>query len=235
MSGADGVEIRGLRKSFPTRSGLLGLLRSRPRRVALDGLDLSVERGTTIVLLGRNGAGKTTLLRTIAGLLSPDAGTLRLDGRDVTTRADLRRDRTSLVLADDRSFFLRLSVAENLRFFAVLAGIGGAEVGRRIERALDRVGLADRARDPFHVLSSGYRQRVAIARGLLREPEFLLLDEPTRSLDDDATDAVHRILGEFVAEDRRRAVVLATHRREDPAKLGARSVEIVPPDERIAP
>jgi ABC-2 type transport system ATP-binding protein len=116
-----------------------------------------------------------------------------------------------LVGSDERSFFAELTGRQNLEFFAALQGLAPSPARRRIDSLLRRVGLDAAAEQPFRTLSSGTRQRLAIVRGLLTDPEILFLDEPTRSLDPISARAVRRLVSEFLVGELGRTVVLATH------------------------
>jgi len=192
-----GVHALGLTKIF-------GPLR------ALDGVDLSVEPGKVVALLGSNGAGKSTLIRCVATSIVPDAGTLSVDGIDVVAQPRQARSRVGLVLTDERSFFWRLSGRHNLEFFCALHGMTRAESAERSMEALASVGLeevADRRVDRY---SSGMRGRLAIARALLGRPSALLLDEPTRSLDPSSSLGVRKLVSEL-ASGEQTAILIATH------------------------
>ena len=136
-------------------------------------------RGEVRGLLGPNGAGKTTLLRMLFGLVAPDAGSIELFGTPLQSSDRVRLDGVA-GFVEDPSFYPYLSGRANLELLAELDG-GGARP--QIEDALERVGLAGRARDRVSGYSSGMRQRLGIAAALLREPRLLLLDEPTSGLD----------------------------------------------------
>lgn len=152
-------------------------------RPALNSVSFSVEQGETVGLLGPNGAGKTTLLKIIASLISVDAGSVRVFGHDVNRDPRPVRKRMGLVTCDERSFYWRLTGRRNLLFFATLYRVPAAAARDRIAMLLDTLGLTEAADRPYHSYSSGMRQKLAIARGLLASPELVLYDEPTRSLD----------------------------------------------------
>lgn len=167
-------------------------------------LDLRVERGETLLLRGPNGAGKSTLLRIVATAISPTYGQGSVLGFDlVGQRTEIRR-RTELVGHRTR-LYETLTARENLAFACSLHGM--PETG--VPEALDRVGLADVADERVGGYSQGMRQRVAVARALLRSPDLLLLDEPYAGLDDRAKEVVDDVIAESHA--RGGTVVLATH------------------------
>jgi ABC-2 type transport system ATP-binding protein len=185
------VRVRGLAKRYGDT-------------VALDGVDLEVRPGELRGLLGLNGAGKTTLLRTLFGLIRPDAGSIELLGGG-------RRDRGAGPLdgvagfVEEPAFYPYLSGRANLE---LLTGLDDTAVPD-LDGALERVGLAARARDRVSGYSTGMRQRLGIAAALLREPQLLLLDEPTSGLDPPGTQAVTVLLRELSA--RGVAVILSSH------------------------
>jgi heme exporter protein A len=167
-------------------------------------IDLRVERGEVVLLRGPNGAGKSTLLRVVATALSPTYGGGSVLGFDlVRDREEIRR-RIEL-LGHRTRLYEDLTAAENLRFACAMTGCPPEGV----PGALDRVGLAEVADERVRGFSQGMRQRVAVARALLREPDLLLLDEPYAGLDTSAGDAVDRAVVE--ARETGRTVLLATH------------------------
>lgn len=178
--------------------------------VALRGVDLNVAPGQVHVLLGPNGAGKSTLVRILAAGLVPDAGTVTVGGIDALAEPRRARARVGLVLADERSFFWRLTGLQNLAFFASLHGFGRKEAVERGRAALDRVGMSGLAGRRVDRYSTGMKASLALARALLGDPTVLLLDEPTRSIDPIATAAV-RDLVVGIARDDGAAVLFATH------------------------
>lgn len=152
------------------------------KRAALRGVGLEVRRGELYGLLGPNGGGKTTLFTILATLLPPDSGRASVFGLDVVRDAAAVRRRIGVVFQSP-SVDPKLTVVENLRHQGHLYGLHGADLRARIERSLERFGLAGRAGDRVERLSGGLRRRVEIAKGLLHRPEVLLLDEPTVGLD----------------------------------------------------
>jgi putative ABC transport system ATP-binding protein len=165
---------------------------------ALHELDLRIDAGEYVAVMGPSGSGKSTLLNLIGPLDRPTAGTYHLEGRDVTTlssveQAHVRSTRIGFVF---QSFHLvpRLTAAENIALPMMLSGIPAAERARRVAQALDDYGLKDRAGHRPDQLSGGQRQRVAIARATIMQPALILADEPTGNLDRHTGDEVVRLL-----------------------------------------
>jgi heme exporter protein A len=183
---------------------LIGLRRDYGERTVLDGVGLELSRGETLLVLGPNGAGKTTLLRILATLLRPSGGEVRALGCSLPGEAWKLRGRIGF-LGHEPLLYRDLSGRENLRFHARLHGLAG-EVGEaRISELLDGVGMERRAEQRVAELSAGMRQRLAIARCVLHEPELLLLDEPDSNLDAEGRELVRALIGP--GEDRTRVIV----------------------------
>jgi len=188
---------------------------------ALAGLNLHIDSGEYVAVMGPSGSGKSTLLNLLGLLDRPNAGTYRLEGRDVTTlspdeQATVRSTRIGFVF---QSFHLvpRLTAAENIALPMILAGIAPAERQRRVARALSDFGLDNRADHKPDQLSGGQRQRVAIARATIMQPALILADEPTGNLDrhtgEDVVNLLEALNGQGVT------LIVVTH---DPS-LGARA------------
>ena len=188
---------------------------------ALAQLDLAIDAGEYVAVMGQSGSGKSTLLNLLGLLDRPNAGTYRLEGRDVTTlsadeQARVRRERIGFVF---QSFHLvpRLTAAENIALPLMLAGIEPAERTRRVSRALEDFGLANRAGHRPDQLSGGQRQRVAIARATIMQPAVILADEPTGNLDRATGEEVIHLLEALNA--RGVTLIMVTH----DAALGERA------------
>ncbi|GBF09983.1 ABC transporter, ATP binding protein [Aeropyrum pernix] len=210
------VEAEALVKEYR-----MGLLPWRARTIrALDGVDLKVGRGTLFSLLGPNGAGKTTLVKILSTLLLPDSGWARVAGFDVVREANNVRSRIGVVLGGERALYWRLSGWDNLWFFSQLYGIPPREAKRRVKELLEIVGLEEWAHVRVENYSKGMKQRLHIARGLINDPEVLLLDEPTIGLDPKAAREVRSIIRRIVREGR--TVLLTTHYMVEAEELSDR-------------
>ena len=146
--------------------------------VAVEDVSFTVGPGEVIGLLGPNGAGKSTTVGMIAGLLQPDAGEVRLNGRALTGDTDPAKTTIGLV-PQDLALFEELPARENLRFFGALYGLAGAPLDAAITSGLEFVGLAERAQHKVKTFSGGMKRRLNLAAGLLHDPQLVLLDEPT--------------------------------------------------------
>jgi ABC-type multidrug transport system ATPase subunit len=214
------VRVSGVRKAFSLpATGWLGFLRKPARVDVLRGVSFDVGQGEIFGLLGENGAGKTTTLHVLAALVSPDAGSVTIGGLDACARPAKTRHLVGLCTGADRSFYYRLTLVENLRFFGSLTGLYGRALESKIEEVLDLVDLRQFADRPYGRCSSGTRQRATIARSLIAEPPLVILDEPTRTLDPVHTQAVRRLIKERLVGALGKTVVLATNSLEEAWEL----------------
>jgi heme exporter protein A len=202
------IETEGLTKTF----GLLP---------ALQRLDLQIERGECVALLGPNGGGKSTLLRLLCGLSKPSAGIIRVGGWALPGEAAAVRAQIGVV-AHKPLLYDTLTAAENLRFFGRLYGVPAGDADARIRTLLAEVGLAKRADDLVRTFSRGMLQRLSIARALLHQPDVLLFDEPHTGLDQAASAMLDAVI--VRAREQGRTLVIATHEMERAAQLTTRAV-----------
>ncbi|MEW6201913.1 MAG: ABC transporter ATP-binding protein [bacterium] len=170
------VEVENVTKFYPT-----GFLYLR-RKCVLKDVTLKIPQGTIFGVLGPNGAGKTTLLSLIAGLISPDGGTLSVFGKNVAHNADFVRKQINLC-SGNPNFVWCMTVAESLSFYAMLYGMLGKKKRERVEEVISVMELKVHRNTRFDELSTGIKQRLALAKALLSEPRILFLDEPTLGLD----------------------------------------------------
>jgi ABC-2 type transport system ATP-binding protein len=193
-----------------------GLRRSFGTRVAVDGIGFHIDPGETYGLLGPNGSGKTTTISMIAGILRPDAGTVTVAGRALTTAASEVKAAIGLV-PQDVALYDDLSAVENLRFFGRLQGLSGRTLANRIDAVLDVVGLAERGRDRIEEYSGGMKRRANIAAGLLHQPRLLILDEPTVGVDPQSRNQILESIETLGGEGL--AVLYTTHYMEEAERL----------------
>ena len=199
MSG--GICIRGVSKHF---SG----------HVVLDGVDLDIPRGQQRVILGRSGQGKSVLLKLIVGLLDPEAGSITIDGQEVP-RGDVgalyeMRKNFSMVFQGG-ALFDSMSIAENIGLgLREHTRMADREIGQRVSRALDMVGLAGVEEKFPSELSGGMKKRASVARAIITEPQYILYDEPTTGLDPITSDAINRLI-QHLAEELGTTSVVVTH------------------------
>ncbi len=178
--------------------------------VALDGVDLRARPGEVTVLLGPNGAGKSTLMRILATIILPDQGRVWVNGHDSVLHSNHARRSIGLALADERSWYWRLSGRRNLEFFGALYGFDRRGAAKRVDQLLGDVGLTEAGDRRFDSYSSGMKARLSLARALLPDPAVLLLDEPTRSLDPVSSVAFRNRIANLTRESGI-AVIYATH------------------------
>ena len=173
----------------------------KPPNSVLQDVDLRLAPGSIGWVGGSNGAGKTTLLRLIAGVMSPDAGSIDYSGLDPERhRRDYHR-RVGYVSAGDRGLFARLSVRHHLEYCARICFVRRAERGAASRRSIERFGLSELLERRVERLSLGQRQRVRLALAFLHDPDLVLLDEPASSLDDDGAEVLRAAVDRIVARD----------------------------------
>ncbi|MFC4541862.1 ABC transporter ATP-binding protein [Halosolutus amylolyticus] len=202
MEGRDvAVSVTGLCKRFGDGPDAI---------TAVDDVSFDVETGSIVGLLGPNGAGKTTLIKSILGMVLPDAGSVRIRGVDVYDRPRKAYASVDAMLEGARNDYWRLTVRENLRYFATISGVDPASVRDRHERLLAQLGLADRADVPVRDLSRGMKQKVSLASVLAGGAAVVFLDEPTLGLDVESSRTLQRELRRLV-EQEGLTVVLSSH------------------------
>jgi len=195
MSADQAIEISGLTKRYGDFT-------------AVDGLDLSIEKGEIFGLLGPNGAGKTTIILMLLGLTEPTSGSCRVYGFD-PIKEPLRVKRISGYLPERIGFYENITARQNLKYFARLNGIPEREADRRIDEALSRVDLSDHADSEVGTFSRGMKQRLGIANVLIKRPRVAFLDEPTQGID---PRGVHEMLELFMSlKEEGVTILLSSH------------------------
>lgn len=194
-----------------------GLVREYGPVVAVREVDLALGEGEFLTIFGPNGAGKSSLLGMLGGALRPTRGTVSIRGEPLAYDTVEWRRRIG-ILSHRGYLYDHLTVAENLRFYGTLFGLD--DLGGRVVSGLERVGLADRTDQLARQLSHGMRQRLALARCLLHDPDVVLLDEPYTGLDPSAAGVLRGVLEEL--RDGRRTVVMVTHNLREGLALATR-------------
>jgi putative ABC transport system ATP-binding protein len=219
------IEMYGIHRTYVMGDNLVHALR---------GVDLTIQAGASIAIMGQSGSGKSTMMNLLGCLDQPTQGTYKLNGKDVSrlSRSQLADVRGRMIGFVFQNFNLlsRTSALENVEIPLIYQGISGRERHRRAMYALERVNLADRAHHHPNQLSGGQQQRVAIARALVTRPEVVFADEPTGALDTRTGRSVLALLRELVDQDGR-TVVMVTH---DPVAAAYADRVIVLADGRLA-
>lgn len=182
----------------------------RDEIMAVDSVSFEIESGSVVGILGPNGAGKTTLIKSILGLITPDSGNVEIFGHDVTEIGSDRYQYVSAMLEGARNIYWRMSLRENVRYFAGLQGIHPSDVRDENAELISRFGMAEKASEPVRNLSRGQKQRASLACVLAQQTPITFLDEPTLGLDVQAEEILQAELRELT-ETEERTVVLNSH------------------------
>ena len=202
MATSSVLEVSKLSKTYPVRKG-------QPVK-AVDNISFQVKRGEIFGLLGPNGAGKTTTVKMICSLIKPDSGEIKIDGISAWKQRNKALTKISAVLEGNRNIYWRLTVKENLEFFAALKGINPKKIKGKIDFYIELFDLQDKLNETARKLSRGMQQKLAIAVAMIAQSEVVLLDEPTLGLDVKASYEVRDLLKKLAGEDGR-TIVLTTH------------------------
>ncbi|MEK6775922.1 MAG: ABC transporter ATP-binding protein [bacterium] len=208
------IEIEQLTKIFRPQTGIRRWFSSSSIShdiKVLDDVTLHVQAGEVFGLLGPNGAGKTTLLKVLSTLIRPDRGSVRILGYDLVRDEYRIKERVGMVYPDERSFYWRLSGRENLRFFGSLLNLSIREIDRRTRELSSLMNMDNFLDDRYDAYSTGMKQRLLVARAMLREPAVLLMDEPTRGLDPAMAESLLKQI-RYLALNKQTTIVMVTHR-----------------------
>ncbi|MFC1849561.1 ABC transporter ATP-binding protein [candidate division CSSED10-310 bacterium] len=209
------IHLINLCKNYKKPSNLLQALVGRGGTVnALKDISLQIPPGVSFGIIGKNGSGKTTLLKIMATLIHANHGTMRIFGLDPVTDEKKIKSFTGYVPSDERSFFWRLTCQENLIFFGALYGLPRGQLQERIDFFSSELNMKSILRERFDTVSSGKKQLLSFARGMLIDPSLLIVDEPTRSLDLETAIKVRHYLKQQVTE-KKRTLIVASHHLED--------------------
>jgi ABC-2 type transport system ATP-binding protein len=174
---------KGLKKNYISKEKTSFLKSSSKIIEAVKCLDITIEPGKIVGLLGLNGAGKTTTIKMLSTLLEPDEGSCSIDGFDLIKDAYKIKHMVNMIAGGERMVYWRLTARENLEYFGKLYNIPNNELKRRIDNLIEFVGLSERANEAVEKYSKGMKQRLQIARGLINDPKYIFMDEPTLGLD----------------------------------------------------
>ncbi len=191
----------------------------RKKITALENVNIQVRKGEIFGLLGPNGAGKTTLIKILCTLVLPTEGSAFVNGYDVARDGNQIRKIFGYVISEERSFYWRLTGRQNLKFFAKLNNLPAWQMNRRIKEMVELTGLEDYIDNRFHDYSTGMKQKMAIARGMLTDPQILILDEPTRSLDPITANNLRKFIKEVIVSEKKRTVIIATNNMQEAEEL----------------
>ena len=212
------LEISHVTKEFTPPISLTRLLKLnfKPRKPlsVLRDISFSLTKGKILAILGPNGAGKTTLLKIISTLILPEAGTVTVNGYQTGKDDEKIKSALGLVLEEERSFYWRLSGRQNLEFFAALYGLDAKAATLRINELLElfEIDYADKRFDSY---STGMKRRFALARGIIHNPELILLDEPGKSLDYPTAFHLRSFIKEKLVKAQGKTVLLTTHHMDE--------------------
>ncbi len=213
------IELHHISKSFTERNWR-SLFFRQPRIInTLRDVSFTVGKGEIMGLLGPNGAGKTTIIKILATLITPDSGRSSITGLDTCQSPHLIREKIGLVSANDRTFYWRLTGRDNLDFFASLYNLQGAVKTRRVAEVIELTDMTAKANFRFMSYSTGQKQRIAIARAMLAQPDILLLDEATASLDPIAARNLLNFTKKTLAADHKKTILWCTHNLTEAEEL----------------
>lgn len=208
------ISVRNLSKTYPSPFRRVRAFFRRPVKEPVEALrevSFDVRSGEIFGLIGRNGAGKTTLTKIVATLVQPTTGDVLVLGDDSVRHDEAVRRKVGLATAEERSFYWRLTAEQNLMFFARLHGLSDRTAKQRIRELFGKLELEEVARRRFGEMSTGNKQRLAVARAMLSQPPVLLLDEPTRSLDPLAAARMLALIRSLAQQDSPVTIFLTSH------------------------
>lgn len=212
------IEALGLKKTYILKKKI-GFFRKEKHLVeAVKNINLTISEGEIVGLLGLNGAGKTTTIKMLSTLLSPTDGTITIDGLDIEQDAMEIKNRINMIAGGERMLYWRLTGAENLAYFGQLYGLKGEILKEKIQTLIEEVGLKDAADTPVEQYSKGMKQRLQIARGLINNPKYLFLDEPTLGLDVPVAKQLRETIKKL-AKKENKGILLTSHYLEEVEEL----------------
>lgn len=197
------IDIQNVKKYYVKRD-------TKEKLVAVKGINLQINKGEIVGLLGPNGAGKTTLIKMMCGLLIPDEGKILINGIDIQKKRLKALSHISVVLEGNRNVYWRLTVEENLEYFAGNRGFSKEKVKQKINELIERFNLTEKRNEMVNTLSRGMQQKVAIAIALLANTDVIFLDEPTLGLDIETSYEIRKIIKE-IAKEEGKTIIISSH------------------------
>ena len=204
------IIARNINKTYKTKVKKGLFKREKAVVKAVKDLNIKIEKGQIIGLLGINGAGKTTTIKMLATLLEPTSGEITVDGQDIVKDAMKIKGKINMIAGGERMIYWRLTAKENLWYYGQLYGVANKILKERIERSLKIVGLEDKQHIPVERFSKGMKQRLQIARGLINDPDYLFMDEPTLGLDAPIAKEIRSYV-KALAKQENKGILLTSH------------------------
>jgi sodium transport system ATP-binding protein len=192
------LQVSEIYKSFPQKKGMV-----------LSDISFSIKKGEAVALVGENGAGKTTLIKILSLILKPDKGFISLNNINFNENPGYIRSKTGTLFSGDGSLYDRLSARENILYYAQLNGVHKIKYNKMLEMLTDELSISNFLNDKVSTFSRGMKQRIAIARTLITDPDFIILDEPSTGLDIIASDSVKKIITRL--KDSGKTVLFSSH------------------------
>lgn len=204
------ISVKNVSKSY-IKKVKTGFLKSKKMdHEAVKNLNLEIKEGQIVGLLGINGAGKSTTIKMLSTLLKPDKGSITIDGMDVLKDAKKIKMLINMIVGGERALYWRLSAKENLRYFGKMYGLSDEKLNEKIEELIDFVGLMESQDDPVEGYSKGMKQKLQIARGLINDPKYLFMDEPTLGLDVSTAKKIRGAV-KHLAKEENKGILLTSH------------------------
>lgn len=212
------IEVRGLKKQYKTKKKI-GVFNYETTVVeAVKGIDLDIPKGKIIGLLGVNGAGKTTTAKMLSTLLRPTEGCIHMDGIPYESQIKSVKKRINMIAGGERMIYWRLTARENLMYYGQMYGLTGIALKSRVVHLLQEVGLNQHTDIPVEKFSKGMKQRLQIARGMINNPDYIFLDEPTLGLDVPIAKEMRQMF-QHMAKKEDKGVLLTTHYMQEVEEL----------------
>jgi len=216
------IKTHNLTKRYPlikSYSDLVSHALQKRETSALKNININIKRGELFGLLGSNGAGKTTLIKILCTMVLPTSGEAYINDLDVVHDEKKIKKIIGYVIGDERSFYWRLTGRQNMKFFAKLNNLPAREINRKVDELLSFMDLSNEADRMFKDYSTGARKKMAIARGLLTNPEIIFMDEPTNGLDPLTAQKLRLFIKERLIKEGKKTIVYATHNLQEAEEL----------------